>query len=144
MRTGSERSIDPWDLEKYLANQSGYRFGAQGGVISSCFASASDSDKKQAVAKYYYLNNRLRSADLSAIQMVASINSVLGESLMKGLSPDKCKDYLMKDRTAACEFYGNIGKTNCQPQGGLDDMVGPTKKALGMREMLQTRHPSQV
>jgi hypothetical protein len=133
----NQEKISPDQLESYLATQSRYRFGAGPGTVESCFLSSSDDDKKAAISKYYYLNNRLRAADLSSMQMISTINSVLSKPLLDGLTPDKCKDFQMQDRSNACDFYAN--QLKCKPAGGLDQMVGATKDALLMRDQLQKK-----
>ena len=99
-------------LEKFYATTPGFRVGAPTDTITqSCFrpnGPAAESDRKHAIAKYYYLMNRVKQSELSTIQEIADADSSLGKETFK---TGRCVDPHFSETTTYCSRLSHCGST---------------------------------
>ncbi|OFZ20836.1 MAG: hypothetical protein A2X94_04790 [Bdellovibrionales bacterium GWB1_55_8] len=135
-QTCQERAPDvltsPEKLEDYLRLESGLSF--QNGVRTvtepSCLSSSQMSEltlseRRQAVAEYYYSINRLQDGILSTTESIAAIDSLMGKKPFEPSGKDSCGDPRLAKTLLWCQKL-----QQCSPKGGFDELVADTDRVL--------------
>ncbi|MBU6376308.1 MAG: hypothetical protein KGQ59_09960 [Bdellovibrionales bacterium] len=117
----------PLEIEKRLAENSLTTLGADPALVNSCLDQAQlqgNDEKSVAVAEYYLSMNRLKMGAQSSLEILASIDSALGQRL---LSDQTCSGSGIQAVDEKCRAL-----QACQPQNGLDQQAAEIEKVLGM------------
>jgi hypothetical protein len=117
------------EIESRLARHPGTSLSAEPDVLQrSCPVSGAEESKFLA-AEYYLDMNRLRQAELSSTEMLASIDSVLGKTPLQDL---RCGDSRLPELNAKCSKL-----QACPAAGGLKDQAEELAQVWPIIETLE-------
>jgi hypothetical protein len=145
-------------VEAYFESQPETRLGTPPGMLDSCIPRDvtvsqgrgrtkkisnfyPEAERRSIVSEYYDGMNRLKVSELSTIQSIASLDSILQsprDSFYGNSGANTCEDNKITETAAVCAKL-----RSCQPAGGLSSMAADTALALrlvdGLKDDIKTQ-----